>query len=119
MSALSTPDARISARAPAMLRPWVTVRDLSSGTVSTPLVSLGSYEGRDARPCGRGYARRPGSGRLVRMTEPVCRRRDRLAGGARPYVRVGQIALEGGGHQRDQVLGGRRRDRLHLHHVPQ
>lgn len=31
MSSLATPDARISARAPAMLRPWVTVRDLSSG----------------------------------------------------------------------------------------
>src|SRR5882757_1263442 len=41
MSALATPEARISARAPAMLRPWVTVRDLNSGTVSTPLGSRG------------------------------------------------------------------------------
>ncbi|GHH57358.1 hypothetical protein GCM10018773_64620 [Streptomyces candidus] len=31
MSSLATPEARMSARAPAMLRPWVTVRDLSSG----------------------------------------------------------------------------------------
>ena len=31
MSSLATPDARIRARAPAMFRPWVTVRDLSSG----------------------------------------------------------------------------------------
>ena len=30
------PDARIRARAPAMLRPWVTVRDLSSGIGFTP-----------------------------------------------------------------------------------
>ncbi|GHB69003.1 hypothetical protein GCM10010347_43900 [Streptomyces cirratus] len=36
MSALATPEARISARAPAMLRPWVTVRDLSSGIGFTP-----------------------------------------------------------------------------------
>ncbi|OEV16833.1 hypothetical protein AN221_29445 [Streptomyces nanshensis] len=34
MSALATPDARIRARAPAMLRPWVTVRDLSWGIVA-------------------------------------------------------------------------------------
>ncbi|GHI15943.1 hypothetical protein Scinn_54060 [Streptomyces virginiae] len=36
MSSLATPDARIRARAPAMLRPWVTVRDLSSGMRFTP-----------------------------------------------------------------------------------
>ncbi|GGO60229.1 hypothetical protein GCM10012286_83630 [Streptomyces lasiicapitis] len=34
MSAPGTPEARIRARAPAMLRPWVTVRDLSSGIVA-------------------------------------------------------------------------------------
>lgn len=34
MSSLATPEARIRARAPAMLRPWVTVRDLSSGIVA-------------------------------------------------------------------------------------
>ena len=31
MSAAATPEARISARAPAMLRPWVTVRERSAG----------------------------------------------------------------------------------------
>ena len=31
MSWLATPDARMSARAPAMLRPWVTVRERSAG----------------------------------------------------------------------------------------
>lgn len=36
MSAPATPEARIRARAPAMLRPWVTVRDLSSGIALAP-----------------------------------------------------------------------------------
>ena len=35
-SSRATPEACIRARAPAMLRPWVTVRDLSSGTMVTP-----------------------------------------------------------------------------------
>lgn len=35
-SSLATPEACMSARAPAMLRPWVTVRDLSSGTTISP-----------------------------------------------------------------------------------
>ncbi len=33
-SSLATPEACMSARAPAMLRPWVTVRDLRAGTTS-------------------------------------------------------------------------------------
>ncbi|GAA4833562.1 hypothetical protein GCM10023221_07560 [Luteimicrobium xylanilyticum] len=36
MSLEATPDARISARAPAMLRPWVTVRERSEGMVTFP-----------------------------------------------------------------------------------
>ncbi len=37
-SSRATPDACMRARAPAMLRPWVTVRDLSSGMAAPPLV---------------------------------------------------------------------------------
>ena len=48
MSAPATPEARIRARAPAMLRPWVTVRDLSSGIVA-----------RSFRSTGRAYAEAP------------------------------------------------------------
>ncbi|GGZ28861.1 hypothetical protein GCM10010327_69030 [Streptomyces nitrosporeus] len=47
MSSLATPDARIRARAPAMLRPWVTVRDLSWGIVARSF---------DRKDCLREYA---------------------------------------------------------------
>ncbi|GGZ14548.1 hypothetical protein GCM10010365_38130 [Streptomyces poonensis] len=64
MSSPGTPEARIRARAPAMLRPWVTVRDLSSGIVARSF-------GAD-RLCGRSigllraYAGHPVGGQMVR-----------------------------------------------------
>ena len=42
-SSLATPVARSSARAPAMLRPCVTVRDLSGGIAELPSPEIASY----------------------------------------------------------------------------
>src|SRR5450756_2615330 len=69
MSAAATPVARSSARAPAMLRPWVTVRDRRSGMV-TP-------SGASAPPqvtllaVGRGGVGHLGAVRYARPQQPV------------------------------------------------
>ncbi|MNI75259.1 hypothetical protein D3C73_1313930 [compost metagenome] len=44
MSVLATPEARSSARAPAMLRPWVTVRERSAGMNTILLLFYGGWK---------------------------------------------------------------------------
>src|ERR1700691_973275 len=62
-SSRATPAARSRARAPAMLRPWVTVRDLSSG-IQRRLYGGGGVGGRRWRPVDQ---------RLTRVTQDPLR----------------------------------------------
>jgi hypothetical protein len=67
-SSRATPAALSRARAPAMFRPWVTVRDLSSGTVLNSFVVD-----------HRAYAGIPPFGRHVHIAEPALSGSGRVA----------------------------------------
>ncbi|GAA3223943.1 hypothetical protein GCM10020256_32490 [Streptomyces thermocoprophilus] len=82
MSAPGTPEARIRARAPAMLRPWVTVRDLSSGIVARSFSDLRS----ECSDFSRAYAGHPEAGTRCpdRGTNVSWRRYGEKGGGHAP-----------------------------------